>query len=302
MGPSGRILYADRVPTRPARGPAKVIGAIVAGIRRCLVVPGVGRPGSIGIGIAGQIDREGVVNDSPNLRWHRVPLRATVERAVGLPVRVTNDLRAITFGEWRFGAGRGVSELVCVFLGTGVGGGVVAGGELRYGASDTAGEVGHMTLVANGRACRCPNRGCVEAYVGGWAIARRARELARREPRRARAMVREAGGLSRLGAASIARGVRRRDPFALALRDEVAEALGDALVSLINGFDPALIVLGGGVIDGIPSLVGLAARRARARALPLPVRRLRIVRAALGPKAGVLGAAAMARLGVPGGI
>jgi glucokinase len=130
-----------------------------------------------GSGSAGQIDPEhGMVRFAPNLGWHNVPFQSDLAGALGLPVVVTNDVRAATWGEWLHGAGKGCNDLVCLFIGTGIGGGVVSGGKMLSGCSNTAGEVGHMIINLHGPPCSCGSRGCFEALAGGWAIARQARE------------------------------------------------------------------------------------------------------------------------------
>jgi glucokinase len=141
---------------------------------------------SVGVGVAGQVDAAtGQVLYAPNLEWHEVPLRYQLHKALGLQTLVVNDVRAATYGEWAYGAGHQTEHMICIFVGTGVGGGVVARGQVLDGCSNTAGEFGHATIVAGGRPCRCSNIGCLEAYVGGWAIARRAQEASNRIQQRA---------------------------------------------------------------------------------------------------------------------
>jgi glucokinase len=167
---SGKILSSHRYPTNPEKGTRRIIDDIVACVEECL---GKGEEDAqaLGIGIAAQVDHSGVVLTSPNLGWQNVPLRDELEERLKLPVVVTNDVRAASWGEWHFGAGKGVDDLVVIFVGTGIGGGVVSGGRMLEGCSNTAGEIGHTTLIADGRNCSCPNKGCLEAYAGGWAIA-----------------------------------------------------------------------------------------------------------------------------------
>jgi glucokinase len=298
---NGRILASHRHPTGADRGAGPVISDLNSCLTSCLG-PAGRTATAVGIGVAGQVDRRGVVRTSPNLGWRNLALREKIEAAVHLPVTVTNDLRAITFGEWQYGAARGATEAVCVFVGTGIGGGIIAEGRLRYGATDTAGEVGHMTIVANGRKCHCPNSGCLEAYAGGWAIAERAREAARARPSDGARLRTMAGGVDAISAATVAEAARARDPLAIEIMAETADYLGAGLVSIVNGFNPEIIVLGGGVLDGTPSLRSRVQAIVKRHALGVAARRLRVVPSALGDNAGVLGAAAMARLGVPGGI
>lgn len=300
VGPTGRVLSSHRHPTELRGGAEPVVRDITDCIDGCLG-PAGRRASRVGIGIAAQVDGRGTVVTSPNLGWTNVPLRILVERATRRPTMVTNDVRAITYGEWKHGAGRGAQDLVCIFVGTGIGGGIVADGRLRYGASNTAGEVGHMTIVSGGRKCHCPNSGCLEAYAGGWAIAERAQERARQDPKAGAVVVRKAHGVDRVTAKTVSEASRAGDRFARELMAETAEYLAAGLVGVVNGFNPGVVVLGGGVIEGVPSLVPATARRVRAMGLRVATRRLKVVRAGLGGRAGVLGAAAMARDGVPGG-
>ncbi len=300
VGADGRVVRSHRRAVPPGGRPSETVEILVRGLTECLGPDGR-PPAAIGIGVAGQVNRDGVVVTSPNLKWHRVPLRARVSAAVGIPVTVTNDVRAVTFGEWKYGAARGVDDLVCVFVGTGIGGGIVADGRLRYGASDTAGEIGHMTIVANGRPCHCRNVGCLEAYAGGWAIAARAQEAVRESPRAGRTLRRAAGGTDAISAATVGAAARRGDPLARRIVSETTEYLAAGLVGVVNAFNPEVLVLGGGVIEGMPSLLAEVRRKVRQRSLRVAARSLSIVRAGLGARAGAVGAAAMARHGVPGG-
>ena len=249
----------------------------------------------LGIGVAAQVASDGTVLFAPNLRWHDVPLRARLARALGRRVAVLNDVQAATYGEWKYGAGRGTDDLVCLFVGTGVGGGIVADGRLRHGATGTAGELGHLSVARDGRKCRCPNSGCLEAYAGGWAIAARAREAVVADPRRGGRLVALAGGLGRITSETVEEAYRAGDPLARELVRETQGYLADGLVSIVNAIDPAVIVLGGGVLGGYPSLVAALARDVRSRALKAAVDGLRVVPAALGPESGVVGAATYAR-------
>jgi len=246
--------------------------------------------------VAGQVDKvSGTVRFSPNLGWRNVPLQARLEEALGLPVVVNNDVRAATWGEWRHGAGQGVNDLVCLFVGTGIGGGIVSNGCLLEGCYNSAGELGHITIVASGRHCRCPNQGCLEAYAGGWAIAERAQEAVRADLKAGQTLVTLAGGIQHISAATVSRAYTDGDSLARRLVEETAQYLAAGVVGIVNAFNPCLLILGGGVIQGLPEYVPLIERSVRANALETAVEQLRIVTAALGNKAGVIGAAALAR-------
>lgn len=291
----GGILASHHRPTHPEKNPDKVIADIVASIEICLREANQAAWG-LGIGVAGQVDKlTGTVRFAPNLGWRNMPLRARLEDALGLPVVINNDVRAATWGEWRHGAGQGVDDLVCLFIGTGIGGGIISGGCLLEGCYNSAGELGHITIIASGRQCRCPNQGCLEAYAGGWAIAERAQEAVRADPRAGQTLVALANDIQHISAATISRAYSDGDSLALRLVEETAQYLAAGVVSIVNAFNPCLLILGGGVIQGLPEYIPLIERSVRANALETAVEHLRIVTAALGNKAGVIGAAALAR-------
>ena len=291
---AGRIVASQRRPTQPEKGPDAVIADIVACVETCLGEAGKAAQ-SLGVGVAGQLDRTGTLRFSPNLGWRNVSLKVKLEEALGIPVVIDNDVRAATRGEWRHGVGQGVNDLVCLFVGTGIGGGVVSGGRILEGCSNTAGELGHMTIVADGRRCHCPNRGCLEAYAGGWAIAERAQEAVRADPQAGQRLVALAGDIKQISAATVSQACGDGDPLARRLVEETAQYLAAGVVGIINAFNPCLLVLGGGVIQGRPEYVSEVERVVRENALQAAVQGLRIVMAALGDKAGVIGAAALAR-------
>jgi len=291
---AGRIVVSHRQPTNPEKGPDAVVADIVACVETCLDKAGKMAQG-LGVGVAGQLDRTGMLRFSPNLGWRNVSLKVKLEDALGMPVVINNDVRAATWGEWRHGAGQGVADLICLFVGTGIGGGVVSGGQLLDGYSNTAGELGHMTIVVDGRRCHCPNRGCLEAYAGGWAIAERAQEAVRTDTQAGQRLVTLAGGVQRISATTVTQACSEGDPLACRLVGETAQYLAAGLVSIVNAFNPCLLVLGGGVIQGRPEYVSEVERTVRQNALQTAVEGLHIVMAALGNKAGVIGAAALAR-------
>jgi glucokinase len=296
----GRIITSARRATRPEKGAAAIVAEIAA-LAAAVSAHADGRPVlGVGVGVAGQVDpSNGSVFNAPNLRWTNYPFQQHLEDSIRMPVAVLNDVQSATFAEWIHGAGRGVSDLVCLFVGTGVGGGVVAQGQLVRGAGGSAGEIGHMTVNLAGPPCRCGNRGCVEAFAGGWAIAKRAQEAVRADPEAGAVLLGLAGGdVQRVTAPIVARALNRADPLARTLVRETGEALGAGAASIVNGFNPALLILGGGVVEGLPELVGIVEETIKRRALPAAAERLRIVRPQLGTHAGAIGAATWARLSV----
>jgi glucokinase len=294
MDASGRLLHAYHSLIHASKEPNRVIADIRAGVDGCLSKTGL-EAEALGIGVAAQVDLAGVVHGSPNLGWRNFPLKKELEKQLGLPVLVTNDVRAVTWGEWRYGAGKGVDDLGVLFVGTGIGGGVISGGEVLSGCSNAAGELGHITLVYGGRKCRCPNRGCLEAYAGGWAIAERAQEAVQAAPEKGHYLVSLAGGVDQITAATVGRAYHEGDLLARTLVEETGRYLAAGAVSIVNVFSPCVLVLGGGVIEGIPELIQIVDDIVPTLALEAAVEKLKIVKAALGADAGAIGAAVLAQ-------
>lgn len=293
----GRIVALARRATDWERGPEGILADLIACLTQDCLPPSDRPVAGVGVGVAGQVDpATGTVWHAPNLRWDNFPLRARLEEALKIPVAVINDVQAATFGEWQHGAGQGVGDLVCLFVGTGIGGGVVCNGQLLQGCGGSAGELGHLVIERHGPICSCGNRGCLEAVAAGWAIARRAQDAVAADREGGEVLLRLADGEpERLTAATVAEAVRQGDALAERLVRETGEALGVGIASIANAFNPCLVILGGGVIEGLPQLLDMAEDEARARALDAATRSLRIVKAGLGRHAGTIGAAAWAR-------
>ena len=291
----GTILRRTRRPT-PSASPDDVEDVIAA----CVVelAEGTGA-GAVGIGAAGfvTVDRSTVLL-APNLAWRDEPLREAVSGRVGLPVVVENDANAAAWGEYRFGAGRGESDLVLVTVGTGIGGGIVLGGRLHRGRFGIGGEIGHLQMVPGGRRCGCGQNGCWEQYSSGRALLREAREIAdvRRE-HGARLLELGGGRIEGIEAIEVTQAAREGDPAALECFAAVGAALGQGLADLAAVLDPGAFVLGGGVADAGELLLDPTRRSFEARLTGRGSRPVADVRlAALGNDAGLVGAADLARM------
>jgi glucokinase len=297
---SGRILRRLKQPTDVTGGPEAIIAEIAGMVRQVEELGLASAPAGLGIGVAGQITAAGgVVRFAPNLKWREVALQDRLRQALDLPVVVANDVRAATWGEWLHGAGQGAEDLICLFIGTGIGGGVVSGGRMLSGCTNAAGELGHITVDINGPSCTCGNRGCLEALAGGWAIARRAREAIRDAPAAGKALFQAAGlkepvTLEAVTAGVVAAAARAGDPLARVLLDEVARALIAGTVSLVHAFNPCRLILGGGVMQGLPELLDRIAKGIRGAALNAASEGLEVLPARLRNDAGVVGAATLA--------
>jgi glucokinase len=290
----GAVLARARRPT-PGRDPRAVEQTIAAVVDELRAGHDIA---AIGIGAAGFVDADrSRVMFAPHLAWRNEPVQAGVTAAVGLPVTVENDANAAAWAEWRFGAGQGETHLVCVTLGTGIGGGIVTEGVVERGKWGMAGEFGHMVVVPDGRRCECGNRGCLEQYASGNVLGREAQEMARAGSPVTVALVERVGGdLALLQGPLITEAAREGDAAAVELFHEVGRWLGIGLANLAAALDPGLFVIGGGVSDAGELLLA-PARESFRRTLtgrgfrPYPA----IVKAALGPEAGLVGAADLAR-------
>jgi glucokinase len=294
VDPRGRVVHSSGRHLHANDGPGGVIATLVRSAHACLeFAPET--PTIVGVAVAAQVDpRTGTVVHAPNLGWRDVPLARRVGDELGLQPFVVNDARAAAYAEWQFGAGVGSSDMFCLALGTGIGGSVVFGGVLIEGGSHAAGEVGHLTIVSGGRRCHCPNWGCFEAYVGGWAIGERTREAVGADPVAGAEIVRQAGSLEAITAQTLFHAYRGGDPLARRLVRETERYLTDGAVSVVNAFNPSVLVLGGGLIAGMPEFVPAVEGAVRARCQP-PAAGARVVHARFAEEAPVIGVAALAR-------
>lgn len=290
----GTVANSRRIPTG-RQSADSLVEAVVAQLRDLAAVEGM--PAGVGVGVAGRVEpATGIVRRAANLGWVDYPLRERLASAFPVPVSVLNDVQAAAFGESAFGAGQGVGSMVALFVGTGIGGGIVAGGTLLRGHNGSAGEWGHSVVDLNGPACTCGNHGCLETLAAGWGIARRAREAIGREPvAGARLLELAAGEPERLTTRMVAEAALEGDELAVAVLATAADALGAAVATIYNVLDPARIVLGGGVVDGFSALVPMVEERARGRLAASSDSIPAVVPAGLGRHAGVIGAAEWAR-------
>ncbi len=279
----GTLVTITRRQTDRAGGAAagiELIAEIIAELRDRAGCEG-SRVSRIGVGFGGPVDHDrGIVLLSHHVAgWEGFPLRWEVERRFETPVVLDNDANAGTLGEWRFGAGRGISDLVYINIGTGIGGGIIAGGRLVRGVDNLAGEIGHTIVRRDGPTCTCGKRGCLESCASGDAIARRASEaFGRTMSGREVFMLAEGGD-------SLARQILR------GVVEDLAHGLGTA-VSLLN---PAAVIIGGGVSEAPESLFLQPLRLAIPRfCLSEAARNLRVEAARLRYDAGVMGAVALA--------
>ncbi len=290
----GHMRGERRLPTRAEEGAPAVLARIAALVNELAVKAG-SRPAALGIGLPGLADLErGMSLFLPNLpgNWRNVPVRSTLEEALGCPVYVLNDVRMATLGELTYGAGQGVGTFVFLALGTGIGGGLVVDGKLHLGILGAAGEIGHQTILPDGPLCGCGNRGCLEALASGPALsAEGIRLILAGQAPILRANVQ--GDLARVSPRTMAHAAEC-DPAVRSALLRAAEYIGIGVANAVTIIHPELVVLGGGVAELGDILFDTVRAVVRERVRMFPVDDLRIEPSALGGKAGLLGGVALA--------
>lgn len=289
LSSEGDILGKSKEATYASDGWKKVVQRLIQNIQRqqeiavqqglSITAVGVGAPGVI------QVDK-GIVVKSPNFPdWNNLPLKDELENVLSLPVTIENDANAAALGEqWR-GAGRGIGSMILLTLGTGVGGGIVLNRQIWHGADGMAGEVGHMTIIPDGRQCGCGNTGCLEMYASARGIVQSYREAGG---------VSETGNQSEITSAQVYQAASSGNVRAVEVMQDMGRILGIGIANLINIFNPEMVVIGGGVKDAWPLFIDSTRAEIRKRAFEVPAARTEIVPSKLGDDAGMVGAAAAA--------
>lgn len=291
----GSILETSQVST--PQTPEGVVDAIADAVR---IVSEGHEIEAVGIGAAGYVDdKRATVLFAPNINWRHEALKDKVEQRVGLPVVVENDANAAAWGEYRFGAGVGHDDVVCITLGTGLGGGIIIGGKLHRGRFGVAAEFGHIRVVPDGLLCGCGSQGCWEQYASGRALVRYARQRAAATPENATVLLDLGDGTAEgIEGKHISDAARQGDPVAIDSFRELARWAGAGLADLASLFDPSAFIVGGGVSDE-GDLVLEPIRKSFRRWLVGNQWRphAQVLAAQLGGKAGLVGAADLARQG-----
>ncbi len=292
MSSDGEILVKHKEATQAVDGWMKVVARLIDNIKRQLefgtqmgakvFAVGVGAPGVI------LVDK-GIVVKSPNFPdWNNLPLKDELEKALSIPVFIENDANAAALGEqWR-GAGRDIRSMILLTLGTGVGGGIILDNKIWQGADGMAGEIGHMTLIPDGRLCTCGNTGCLEMYASARGIVQSYREELEKQNQPA------AEALKEVTSEKVYQAAREGDAVARRVMKDMGRMLGIGIANLINIFNPERIVIGGGVKDAWPLFIGATHEEIMKRAFQVPAERTEIVPSSLGDDAGMVGAAAVA--------
>jgi len=283
-----------------ARDPASIVERVASIAER--LVQSVSDPVTVGVGLAAMLkDRRGQVANSPHLRWRNVPFGELLAKRLGSRYRVGvyNDVNAIVWGEAVAGAARGCRDVLGVYIGTGIGGGVISGGVLVEGATNCAGEIGHVKVRWDDDAapCACGGKGCVEAYCGGSYVAKRIAAEVLTKGKKSLAIT-LAGAPEAVTPGHVDRAAEEGDEWALGLWTELAPLLGVALGNAISILNPERLVLGGGLLGRTPVLYGLVGIALTIAVPAASLDPLTIVPAELGDDAGLVGAANLARTGV----
>jgi glucokinase len=296
---TGQIFHQRKCPTLANEGQHAVIQRIVQLIRELAEEnnePGCEIKG-VGIGVPGTPDIDsGVIKFLPNLpgKWLDVPLGAIIEEQVQLPVALINDVRAITLGEWTFGAGRGADTLVCLAIGTGIGGGVVVNGQFHLGIGGTAGEFGHHVVEVDGLPCGCGGKGCLELYASGPAIAAMGvKEVMHGHTTRIGELVNY--DLNLIHVETIVQAAKEGDLIAKDILQRVGTYLGIAVGNILGVVSPQRVIFGGGVSRAGDFLLRPIVQTVNERVHVIPLQKVEFVLAELGINGGLIGAALWAK-------
>ena len=287
----GEIVRKIKFATRAKEGKTKTIKRIVEALERVMEgVPSKFIQG-MGIGAAGDVDQDkGIVRFSPNLFWRNVPIVRLIKKKFNLRIILDNDANAAAWATYLLEVGRKVKNLLCITLGTGVGGGLILDGKIFHGASGSAGEIGHMTLNPQGKKCRCGNYGCLETYIGGAYIVKKAiREIKKGEKSLIKKIA--GGNLESITSMTIEVAALKGDKLATKIWKEAGKYLGIALSGVINLLNPEVIVFGGGLARAGKLVFEPMKAEIRKRTFKGPSDKVKFTCTKFGEELGVIGAA-----------
>lgn len=292
---TGEIIHHVKKKTKKEKSPKNILNKIIDGISELLEEKNISldQISSIGIGTSGQVDREnGILVAAPNLDCYNLNLREKIKEHYNLPVFVGNDVETAAIGEMIFGSAKNYDDIVCIFVGTGVGSSIIKDGKIVKGVTGTAGEFGHIVVDLNGRPCACGAHGCLEAYASRSAIEKRIEGGLKKGRESVILDYIEDGKIT---SRMIKDSIERKDELVTECVNEAAEYLSGGIASLINLLNPKLIVLGGGLIDAVDYFYERTIKLAKSKALPIPASKTEFKKAALGDFSGVIGAALLER-------
>lgn len=292
---SGKLIAAQKVSTPNRAGPQAVIDAMTTLAQRVIASSAVQSHEivGVGVGVPGLVDLDrGVALLLPNIPgdWPSIQLAFILSQRLHLPVRLINDVRAITLAEWSFGAGQRADTIACYAIGTGIGGGVIINGRLHLGISGSAGEIGHQIVERDGLPCNCGGRGCLEMYACGPAItAHGVQAVIQRRSTQIGPLV--DFDLNRINVAVILEAARAGDEIARGIFEQAGAYIGIAVSNTLLTISPSKVIIGGGVAAAGDLLLDPIRRMVRERVFLMPADQVEILTAALGDDAGLIGAA-----------
>lgn len=292
---SGKVVHQIQIKTQAEKGFDFIYNEILQEITK-LIKRVHTKPKAIGIGIAGQVIYEdSYLKGAPNLKWYNLPLKEIMENALGIPVRLINDARAAIWEEWVYGSSQGLSDLVCLMIGTGIGGGIISQNNLITGSCGAAGEIGHFPVDLSGPRCSCGSHGCLEAISSGWAITFHAKEAIRKNKDLGTAILElTQGDIDTISTRQVLLAAQRGDPLAGSLIDRAIEAIVSACIGLSNFLNPSRILIGGGLGLALPHICEKIKHGINSRSLEA-VRNLEVLPIEFKENAVALGAAGYAK-------
>ena len=288
---TGKVVFEVKNKTKKEKGNKKITAKIIETLEELLNNSNISKEeiSSIGLGLAGQVNRdEGVLINAVNLDCKDLNIKEILEQKFSIPVNIGNDVEVATFGELKFGAGKGYKDIVCIFVGTGVGSSIVKDGKIHLGASQSAGEIGHIIVDLNGRACACGGNGCLEAYASRTAIETRILGAVKKGRK---SVITELTDGKSISSKHIKKSLEAHDEVVTQYVNEAIDYLSGGIASVINFYNPELIILGGGLIQSVEDFYLQTIKKARAKSLPTPAAKKEFKKAALGDYSGVIGAA-----------
>ena len=289
----GNILQKVRKPTESDRGPGHAVQLLLEMVTEVLDLARLRREDISGIGVScgGPLDtKTGIIYSPPNLPgWDALPLKEMIESEFHIPTIIENDANASALAEARFGGGRGYDYVLYMTMSTGIGGGIVANGEIYHGANDSAGEVGHQILLPDGPLCGCGQYGCLEALCSGPAIARRAQEAIIDQPH-TRILAYSDGQIDAVRSEHVLQAARDGDALAIVLVEETAYYMGWGIANLVNILNPQIVLLGTIAVAAGDLLLDPIRRTVTEMAMQRPLETVKIMPAELGDSIGDLAA------------
>ncbi len=290
---TGKIVDEVKNKTKKIRGNSNILNITVDTLSELFNKTSINKDdiNSIGLGLAGQVDRKnGVLLNGVNLDVKKLDFKSPLEEKFNIPVYTGNDVEAAALGELKFGSGVGYSDIVCIFIGTGIGSAIIENGKIRKGASETAGEIGHIIVDLNGRSCTCGANGCLEAYASRTAI--ESRILGAIKKGRT-SIITDLTNTSSISSKHIKKALEAHDEVVCQYVAEAVEYLSGGIASIMNFYNPKLIILGGGLIQSVDEFYLNTIKKARMKALPIPSKNTDFKKAGLNDYSGVVGASCL---------